>query len=94
MNTNPAVAEKILRNFSIAAVTAVSAVFAADRIVHIASREQMEAVEDGNRNYTMRVYNHNKIDCKKYLHLSLSCMKRSRLTEFPAAEIPFLIGRN
>ena len=44
MNTNPAVAEKILRNFSIAAVTAVSAVFAADRIVHIASREQMEAV--------------------------------------------------
>lgn len=41
MNTNPAVAGKILRNFSIAFVTAVSAVFAADQIVSIASRKQM-----------------------------------------------------
>ena len=41
MNTNPAVAGKILRNFSIALVTAVSAVFAANQIISIASRKQM-----------------------------------------------------
>jgi hypothetical protein len=40
--TNPAVAGSILRSFSIAAVTAVGAVYAVDRIISIASRKQME----------------------------------------------------
>jgi len=49
--TNPAVAGSILRNFSIAAATAVGAVYAADRIVSIASRKQMaERMREGEYN--------------------------------------------
>jgi hypothetical protein len=43
MNTNPAVAGPILRLFTIVAVAAVSGVFAADKIITIASRKQMES---------------------------------------------------
>jgi hypothetical protein len=42
MNTNPAVAGPILRLFAVVAVAAVGSVFAADKIVSIASRKQME----------------------------------------------------
>jgi hypothetical protein len=41
MTASPAVGGKILRNFSIAAVTIVSAVYASDRIITIASQRQM-----------------------------------------------------
>jgi hypothetical protein len=43
MNTNPAVAGPILRLFTIVVVAAVGGVFAADKIVSIASRKQMES---------------------------------------------------
>lgn len=43
MNTNPAIAGPILRLFTIAAVAAVGGVFAADKIISIASRKQMES---------------------------------------------------
>ncbi|KAF4625686.1 hypothetical protein G7Y89_g12476 [Cudoniella acicularis] len=44
MNTNPAVAGPILRNFSIVFVTAVSAVFAIDGIFQIANRNKMGGI--------------------------------------------------
>jgi hypothetical protein len=43
MNTNPAVAGPILRLFAICTVAAVGGVFAADKIISIASRKQMES---------------------------------------------------
>ncbi|TVY46484.1 hypothetical protein LOCC1_G003466 [Lachnellula occidentalis] len=41
MSSNPAIAGRILRNFSIVAVVALTGVYASDRIISIASRKQM-----------------------------------------------------